>query len=184
MIVVTILPIGWVDEGVLSVLCEALQKIFPKVRAVIARRSVPVPEGSYSRIRGQYESTKILMELYEIFRGAPMDRVLGVTSVDLFVPGLNFVFGEAQCPGKVALISLYRLRPEYYGDLPDRSLFFERAKKEAVHELGHTFGLHHCKNSRCVMSFSNSIAETDAKGLGFCNECAQRLRSKLEWPWL
>ena len=119
------------------------------------------------------------MKLHELFKSASTDRVLGVTLVDLFVPMLNFVFGEAQCPGKIALISLYRLRPEFYGDTPNRSLFFERAEKEAVHELGHTLGIRHCKDGRCVMFFSSSIVDTDAKDSNFCGKCVQRLYSNL-----
>jgi archaemetzincin len=119
------------------------------------------------------------MKLHEKFKTASTDRVLGVTSVDLFVPRLNFVFGEAQCPGKIALISLYRLRPEFYGDAPNRSLFFERAEKEAVHELGHTLGLRHCEDSSCVMFFSTSIVDTDAKDSTLCGKCAQRLKSNV-----
>ena len=174
-----ILPVGGVDEEVLSVLRTTISKTFPNARSVIAREGVPVQEESYSYSRRQYESTKIIMKLHEKFKMASTDRVLGVTSVDLFVPRLNFVFGEAQCPGKIALISLYRLRPEFYGDAPNRNLFFERAEKEAVHELGHTLGLRHCDDSRCVMFFSNSIVDTDAKGSPFCGKCAQRLKSNL-----
>jgi len=103
-------------------------------------------------------------------------KVLGVTAADLYVPHLNFVFGEAYCPGKVAVISINRLRPEFYNEPPDIRLLLSRMSKEAVHELGHTFGLNHCSNSKCVMYFSNSIVDTDAKGSVFCDRCLQNLR--------
>jgi archaemetzincin len=100
--------------------------------------------------------------------------------VDLYVSQLNFVFGEAAVDGRISIISLYRLRPEYYGTPQNGELLTERAVKEAIHELGHTFGLHHCPDPRCVMCFSNSIADTDRKSAGFRGECAEQLRSKLQ----
>jgi archaemetzincin len=91
------------------------------------------------------------------------EKILGVVDIDLYAPGLNFVFGEADMNSGVAIISLCRLRPEHYGLPPDESLFLERVIKEAIHELGHTYGLGHCHNSRCVVYFSNSLPDTDRK---------------------
>jgi archaemetzincin len=85
------------------------------------------------------------------------------------------VFGEAECPGKTAVISVHRLKPEFYERKPDEDLLLERTTKEAVHELGHTFGLQHCPNPFCVMYFSNSIFETDRKQSLFCNKCTTNL---------
>ncbi len=94
--------------------------------------------------------------------------------VDLFVPGLNFIFGLAA--GNTAVISLARLKPEYYGEMKNVFLFRERALKEAMHELGHTFGLHHCPDIRCIMHFSNRLEDTDIKGPGFCRNCSIKIR--------
>ena len=98
-------------------------------------------------------------------------KVLGVVDVDVFVSELNYVFGEAFLPGRVALISLFRLRPEVYDEPANEDRFLRRAVKEAVHELGHTFGLNHCPNPKCIMHFSNSIADTDKKQTLFCSQC-------------
>jgi len=103
------------------------------------------------------------------------ERVVGIADVDLYVPRLSFVFGEADVGSGTAIISLCRLRQEYYGLAPDEALFLERATKEIVHELGHTFGLGHCPNDRCVMHFSNSLADTDLKNAQFCNRCRPRI---------
>jgi archaemetzincin len=127
---------------------------------------------AYNPERKQYLSSELLASLGKAERG---ERVVGVVDVDLYVPRLNFVFGEADVVSRAAIISLCRLRQEYYGLAPDEALFLERATKEIVHELGHTFGLGHCPNSRCVMHFSNSLADTDFKEAHFCSMCRPKI---------
>jgi len=158
------------------VLGEELQKRVPNSEIVVAKEAMSIPEESYDSSRRQYHSTKILEEIDGKASTISMGKVLGVTSADLYVPHLNFVFGEAYCPGKVAVISINRLKPEFYDEPPDTGLLLSRMLKEAVHELGHTFGLNHCSNSECVMYFSNSIVDTDTKGSAFCDRCLQNLR--------
>ncbi len=122
---------------------------------------------SYNPQRRQYNA-EILLDRVRL---APGHCILGVTNRDLYVEGLNFVFGLADSPGKAAVISLYRLSAG-----TDESTFRARAVKEAVHELGHTRGLGHCPDPRCVMAFSNSLADTDRKGKEFCSRCAHKFR--------
>jgi len=100
--------------------------------------------------------------------------LLGVAALDLYVPGMNFVFGEARCPGQVAVISTRRLKPTPR----NQRLFRERVLKEAVHEIGHTLGLKHCPNSACVMHFSEQIGDTDKKSATFCVECQSSLKGR------
>jgi len=103
------------------------------------------------------------------------EKVVGIADVDLYVPRLNFVFGEADIGAGTAIVSLCRLRQEHYGLDPDEALFLERATKEIIHELGHTFGLEHCPNNKCVMHFSNSLADTDVKKARFCDKCRPKI---------
>ena len=123
------------------------------------------------RFRNQYYSTAILQAMQPLAR--PGARLLAVTAVDLYVPVLTFVFGEAQLSGGCAVVSLHRLREEFYG-LPAREeLMRERLVKEAVHELGHTFGLRHCDDWRCVMTSSHAVERLDVKGAEFCFLCGR-----------
>jgi predicted Zn-dependent protease len=98
-------------------------------------------------------------------------KLLALCNFDAYSNGLNFVFGQAHMNGKVAAIYLPRLRQEFYGAEKNEQLFLQRVVKEAVHELGHAFGLSHCPIHRCVMHFSNSISDTDAKAKDFCQKC-------------
>ena len=126
--------------------------------------------------RGQHHATLVLAAL---LRHRPdAGKLLGVVAVDLFIPVLTFVFGQAQFDGPSAVISTYRLRPEFYGMPLDEGLLVERAIKEAVHELGHAFGVAHCPDYRCVMHASTAVGSVDLKGAGFCDHCAARLEAR------
>ena len=125
-------------------------------------------------VRYQYNAAAILERLLQM-DGLP-DRVLAVTGLDLFVPVLTFVFGEAQLPGRCALMSIHRLRNEFYGLPPNPAALRERLLKEAVHELGHTYGLVHCEDWQCVMSSSYGVERVDVKSAEFCSACLRRVR--------
>ena len=131
---------------------------------------VPIPAGSYDEKRGQYRSVEMMKMLV---KSAPQDaeRILGVTDVDLAIPMLSFLFGQAQLDGPVALISLFRLHQEFYGLPADEQLLRERTVKETLHELGHTFGLVHCSERECAMSLATHIEFVDAKAEQYCSSC-------------
>jgi archaemetzincin len=169
---IAFLPIGNINSDLLERLHENLDAVFPGTQIAIADEAMPIPEETFDKIRKQYHADMILDRVFEYAaKEKALSRVLGIVDVDIFIPELSYVFGKAECPGKAALISLWRLRPEFYGRSPNVDLFLERAAKEAVHELGHTFGLGHCSNPFCVMYFSNSIFETDRKQSLFCSKC-------------
>jgi archaemetzincin len=165
---ILIIPMGSADSSILKTISTSLEKTFHCM--VVIGTEMPIPLTSYGSRRNQYYSTTML----ETLRGMIQrdgDRVLGVTDADLFVPELNFVFGEADASAGVAVISLARLRQKFYGLRRNTRLFHDRAVKEAIHELGHTCGLGHCRDPNCIMHFSNSLRDTDEKGQGFCACC-------------
>jgi archaemetzincin len=149
-----------------------LEKIFgQKIR--VRQISLDL-EFAYNSERKQYYSSAILEKLRNTSSEAG-ERVLSLVDVDLYVPDLNFVFGEADIVEKLAVISTKRLRQEYYGLPKDEELLLDRTSKESVHELGHTYGLRHCPDKSCVMYFSNSLQDTDFKSSSFCESCKRKL---------
>lgn len=169
-----LVPFEFDDAAVLDAVAQAVAETFDRSCRWVSSR--PIPPHIRPGRRGQYLATQFL----EVLRRLPLpdaERRLGIVDRDLYAPGLNFVFGQASLSGEEAVIALPRLRPSFYGLPDDPVLFVQRAVKEAVHELGHTYGLQHCPNPRCVMHFSNRLEDTDFKGAAFCEACRTRLKS-------
>ncbi len=155
--------IGGVSAATLEWLCGELERRLGW--RCIRGETLQVCPG-YNPLRGQYSAEVLLWTLSK--RHA--DRVLGVTSEDIYAEPMNFVFGLAELGGRAAVVSTFRLR------CGEHERFRSRLLKEALHELGHTLGMRHCLSRACVMSFSNSIAEVDEKAAEFCSRHARKLR--------
>ncbi|HII60104.1 TPA: archaemetzincin family Zn-dependent metalloprotease [Methanocaldococcus jannaschii] len=167
---ICIQPVGDVNDEILKFLKKKFGEVFGMCEIL---PKIDIPIYAYNFSRGQFNSTLILKSLPTV-----EDIVLGVTEVDIYADNLNFVFGEAELFGKRALISLARLRPEFYGLPPNKDVLKIRALKEAIHEIGHVLGLIHCENKRCVMSFSNSIIDVDLKDWRYCKKCLKKLQDR------
>jgi archaemetzincin len=163
--------VGEVKIKVIETLRYDLNKAFGK--EVWIGKGMPHPDYAFNRKRNQYLSTAILKAMMGRKESAIYEKILGMIDLDLYVPKLNFVFGEAS--KRAAIISLTRLRNEFYNLPKDEGFFRKRVLTEAVHELGHTYGLGHCPNPHCVMFFSNSLTDTDMKGPDFCQRCKSRV---------
>ncbi len=167
-----LVPIGKVPAKALEWIENATSEWFPlPIRKMPV---VPIPDGAFDAKRGQYQSVEFMKMLAQ---SVPPEacRVLGITDVDLAIPMLSFLFGQAQFEGQVAVVSLCRLHQEFYGLPPAEGLLRERTVKEVLHELGHTFGLVHCSDSTCAMSLATHIGLVDSKAEQYCARCGLHL---------
>jgi archaemetzincin len=165
-----------IGEGVDTATLDALAaQLARQLRESCHVRPEPIdPAFAYDPVRNQYHATSLLRQLSTL--AADGVRVLGVASVDLYVPIFTFVFGEAQLGGSCALISLHRLRQSFYGLPSEPKLTAERLCKEALHELGHVCGLRHCRDWSCPMAASTTIERMDVKNAQYCAACWKAVR--------
>ncbi len=170
---IRLVRVGNPDPDILDFLALTLPEHLPGSCRLLTERLDAA--SLYDAARGQFYSTGLLTELVNLGKQHPSSKLLGVTDVDLFIPILTFVFGEAQLGGQSALLSSHRLRQQFYGLPEDVNLLFDRVEKEALHELGHTLGLVHCQDLVCVMHFSNSVEEVDMKPSEYCVQCRRRI---------
>jgi archaemetzincin len=167
-----LLPIGDFDGRLLRELGPAMANVFHVPCEVIPQ---PLdPEFTYHGERQQYHSSEILSAMQRRVTSASW-RVLGVTAVDLYIPILTFVFGEAQMGGPCGLVSAHRLRQEFYGLPADPDALRRRLLKEAVHEIGHTLALTHCEDYQCAMAPSHAVEWIDLKESLLCDSCQTRV---------
>jgi len=170
-----LVAVGNVPDKVWRWITNATAEWFPLPIKHLAGLSVPAT--AFDPKRKQYQSVDIMRLLAEY---APPDatRILGVTEVDLSIPMLSFLFGQAQLDGKVAVVSLCRLQQQFYGLPAQDDVLRERLTKEVLHEMGHTFGLVHCSEQKCAMSLSTHIGMVDTKSEQYCDRCGSQLAQR------
>jgi archaemetzincin len=165
--IIALIPLDYDENNFLLKLAAVLEKVFHATIRLEA--PIPIPHNAWMFHRNQYNAAIILKNLHSMKKNA--DKVLAIIDRDIYADGLNFVFGQANPVSKIAIISLARLREEFYGGPRNERVFFLRSLKEAVHELGHLYNLPHCPEPRCVMHFSNSLKDTDNKDYTLCEQC-------------
>lgn len=174
MNLVHLLPVGKIAPSLLDDLRDAIPRRLP-VRCEILPFTLD-PTFSYHPERQQSHSSEILQRMQSLVR--PRDwRFLAVAEVDLYIPILKYVFGEAQMGGPCAVVSTFRLRQEFYGLDQDDFLLSERLLKESIHELGHTLRLCHCPDYQCAMASSHSVEWIDLREKRMCDTCRFELES-------
>ena len=166
-----VVPLGELRDDYLRILAESIEEQFGLAVKITGNQGLP--HYALDPVRQQYNSNVILKRLLD--ESSPdAVKVLGVTDVDLFNPIFSYVFGEAQFKGKCAVVSSYRLRGNPEHTLPPGCPpLLNRLEKEAIHELGHTFGLRHCLDPDCVMKYSVGLACADRKFSFFCPACRE-----------
>ena len=173
---VHLLPIGKVENFLLEYLSAELPKSL-RVQCDILPYSLD-PNTSYHAERQQFHSSELLQRMMTLVR--PIDwRFLAVAAIDLYIPILKYVFGEAQIGGPCAVVSTFRLRQEFYGLDRNDDLLRDRLLKESIHELGHTIGLHHCEDYKCVMASSHAVEWIDLREKSLCDECHAKAQPEL-----
>lgn len=179
--------IGKVDQSLLINLKSHLEReLFEyNIRVKINEYQITLTDSEYNKSKEQFNASKILKKIKKEFPNKDFFRILGILDEDIYSKKYNFIFGLANMRSGVALISLTRLRENFY---KETSILYrkhetgkdieDRILKEAIHELGHTFGLKHC-NNLCVMQFSDSLVKTDKKLPEFCKSCLNLLKGVL-----
>jgi len=168
---ICLVPFGTIKSDFLREAGDALGRQWPVEYVILP--AIPIPPSAFDVQRKQFNTAPLL----ELLRHTEGDyhHIIGVIEFDLFHPKWSFVFHEADIVLGSALFSTYRLRPEYYGKIPDKKIFMSRVLTEMMHALGHIHGLHHCSNPYCPMYFSTSIGDTDRKGHIFCAACQKKM---------
>lgn len=167
-----LVPLGEVPALVLKVIAANIAAYYKWPATVLPM--VPVPRSAFDDNRLRYDAG-IIINTLDTWDFSDYSKIVGVMSQDLFIPIFNHVYGQAVQGGDLALVSLFRLNRNADGSLPPLSLFYERAAKVALHELGHLFNLFHCDESKCVMHFSGAIDDLDTIPFYLCRDCERRL---------
>jgi archaemetzincin len=171
MNLVHLLPVGNIDTALLESVSRSLPECLPVRCEILA--SPFDPGAAYHAERQQFHSSEILQRMQPL--ATRSWRLLAIADVDLYIPILTYVFGEAQIAGPCAVVSAFRLGQEFYGLDRDEDLLRERLLKECVHELGHTLDLRHCQDYRCAMASSHAVEWIDLRESTFCESCRSRV---------
>lgn len=169
---ITILSFGRFERGFLERISEVVMREFNCI-VTIKEAHVDISD-FFDPVRRQYNGDKLLKEI-AAFNGIENSKTIGLFNVDLYIPILTYIFGQAQLNGKTAIASQYRLSNESYGMPADDKLLLQRFTKEVIHELGHTFGLIHCHTPTCVMRSSTYVEDIDQKEVELCGKCRKEM---------
>ena len=173
---ITLVSVGYIEEVYLRSVIDTAGKEF-SLPVVVREGFIDISE-FFDPTRRQYNGTKLLKEI-DILFGSDNTKTIGLFSIDLFIPILTYIFGQAYLNGRTGIASYYRLSNDRYGMTGNGNLVMERFQKEVNHELGHTFGLVHCHVPDCVMRSSTYVEDIDQKKMHLCSHCRSALNAAL-----
>lgn len=171
---IALISFGYFEKDFLAELADAVRQEFGF--SVLVREGHLDLSEFYDAGRRQYNGNKLLKDM-DLQKLEGSTKTIGLFNVDLFIPIMTFIYGQAVLGGSTGIASLYRLYNERYGMPQDKTLLLERFKKEVIHELGHTFGLIHCFTPDCVMRSSTYVEDIDLKERHLCQTCRRSLNS-------
>ncbi len=165
---ITFISFGNFEKGLLEEIAEVVKDEFG---CIIELKEAHFDLSDfYDPGRRQYNGDKLIRAI-DAMQMPGSAKVIGLFNVDLFIPILTYIFGQAQLGGRIAIASLHRLSNESYGIMAGNNSLPDRFKKEVIHELGHTFGLIHCHTPTCVMRSSTYVEDIDQKDSHLCSNC-------------
>ena len=170
---VEIIPLGGIKAIIKREASSALRSVYGV--DVSFQEAKQMPQTLYDKSRGQYLAEDLLEFIAHMGKA---DKIVGITNEDMYYKGRNYVFGLAYLGGKACVISTYRLKGQAqreFSNKTEQEVFVGRVRKEVIHEVGHTLGLEHCSNNRCVMSFSPTVLDVDRKDEYLCGPCRREL---------
>ncbi|QIA07507.1 archaemetzincin family Zn-dependent metalloprotease [Draconibacterium halophilum] len=173
---ITLVVQGKFEKKILDQIARDVETAFGWPVSVVLLTHAILP--CFDATRKQYDAN-CLLELIHNQYSANSIKTIGLFHVDLFIPILTYIFGQAQYNGSTGVASVYRLRNEQYGMPGDEQLLYERFQKIVIHELGHAFGLVHCHVPICVMRPGTYVEDIDQKKPQFCNKCSKQLEAAL-----
>lgn len=169
---INLISFGHFGDGLIDAIGESVIKEFNKpVKTQESHIDLSI---FYNPARKQYDANRLLIEIDSSYTSGAF-KTIGLFRVDLFIPILTYIYGQAYLNGRSALASLFRLNNERYGMPMDDALLTERFAKEVNHELGHTFGLKHCHIPGCVMNSSTYVEDIDLKSASLCKKCKNEM---------
>lgn len=180
-----LIPAGDVDTKIVQAIKERLPELLPASVKITIEARMALSEEAFDASRNQYDAERILADIAKkIVLDTRVDSALIITDVDLYLQTGDFVFGAANPSKAICIISVSRLRNEFYSLKPDKNLFLNRVVKESLHELGYAWGLSNCPDPSCLMHVSGNVKNIDKKKSLFCYKCKQQLRNRYIPPAL
>ena len=173
MPLIKIIPIQFAEVEILESIMPVLNQHF-QTQVILGNMSRIDLNPFFNPVRSQYDANEIIATLSQAATGST--KIIGITDLDLYIPVLSYIFGQAYLGGSTALVSGYRLYNSRYGLAEDMDLFRQRLTKCMIHELGHAFGLIHCHTPDCVMPSTTYVEEMDQKTTNMCSSCLKQLR--------
>jgi archaemetzincin len=170
---IILISFGNFDQGMLDIAAADVNNEF-SLPVRIRDGNLDLSE-FYDPARRQYNGTTLLRKVDMAF-GSDPEKTISLFKVDLFIPILTYIFGQAYLNGRSGIVSVYRLSNERYGLKADDTILADRFRKEVIHELGHMFGLVHCTDPVCVMRSSTYVEDIDQKSNNLCHSCRKILR--------